>query len=85
MVMTGAKHPMAVDENTLAFKLPGGGGFTKDGINKVSITLDPADTYTVRFYRIRSTNFKLVAEYSDVYCDQLKTIFESTTGLRTNL
>lgn len=83
-VMTGAKHFVGSD-TALSFTLPGGGGFCKDGINSVRINLDPSDTYTVSFYRVRKGIPVLISSASDVYCDVLRDVFESATGLRTSL
>jgi hypothetical protein len=85
-VMTGAKGFYA-GSSELQFSLPGNPGFVKDGINKVVISLDPSDTYTVTFYRVakKGLGAKVKASFSDVYCDALRGIFERTTGLRTSL
>jgi hypothetical protein len=83
-VMTGARNMVALDSG-LQFQLSGGGGYTKNGINFVTVILDPSDTYTIRFQRLRMPNLKTVAEYSDIYADQLRPIFETETGLRTSL
>jgi len=88
-VMTGAKNFLALDSG-VRFTLPGWRGFCKDGINRVEVILDPSDTYTVIFARIRKTksglyNSKVVAKISDVYNDALRGVFESYTGLRTSL
>ncbi len=83
--MTGAKNFLG-DTNSLSFTLPS--GTAKNGINKVKVTLDPTDTYTVRFVRVgRSPSFKIteVQETSDVYADQLVRLFESATGLYLTL
>jgi hypothetical protein len=57
------------------------------GIKAIKVTLDPSDTYTVRFWRIgnRGLNVQQVAEHSDVYADNLKTVIEYETGLRLSL
>lgn len=81
-VMTGAKNFMT-GGNDLHFRIPG--NLTLNGINAVRITLDPSDTYTVIFSKIRGYNIKEIATFSDVYCDNLREIFENTTGLRTHL
>lgn len=55
--------------------------------NKCSIILNADDTYTVRFHKFnrRSLECKQVIEFEGVYCDQLKEIFESFTGLYLSL
>ena len=84
--MTGARNLVGA-EKSLNFKLPR--GFAKDGINGVQITLDPTDTYTVRFYKLGTarSGYRLtdVLVREGLYGDQLRTIFESATGLHTNL
>lgn len=78
-VMTGAKNFVA-GENMLLFSVGRG---AKAGINKVRVTLDPSDTYTVEFFRIRGVNVKTIAKHSDIYCDQLQDVFTSETGFYT--
>ena len=83
-----AKHIMS-DGPALVFQLPR--RMAKDGINAVKITLDPSDTYTMRFSKITDATLRhpykatTVREVSDVYADQLREIFESTTGLVTSM
>jgi hypothetical protein len=83
-VMTGATNFVG-SATRLTFRLPGGGGFCKSGINYVSITLDPSDTYTMQFYRIRNGNLSRIAEHSDVYFDMLQDLFEKETGVYVTL
>ena len=80
-VMTGAKNFVGMS-NGLMFGLRRG---AKNGINKVRITLDPSDTYTVEFYKIRGVNVSKVSESDMVYADSLRKTFESATGLYTSL
>lgn len=79
------RHEERASGPSLSFRLPGAGGFCKDGINCVTITLDPSDTYTVEFLRIRGQKVKTIASVSDVYNDNLREVFERYTGLRTSL
>lgn len=89
-LMTSAKEPLAL-ENGLRFKLPGGGGHIKNGINLVTVTLDWSDTYTMKFERRRfnrktlDVTCKTIAEHAGVYCDMLQDIFTKETGLYTHL
>jgi|ERR1035437_2320425 hypothetical protein len=92
IAMTGARDisglssvGIAGECDGLSFKLPGGGGFTKNGINYVKITLTPDDTYTMTFLRIRGTKIHDVEQHHGVYCDQLQTMFTSVTGLAVSL
>ena len=79
-LMTGACN-LCADANSLRLSLTD----AKDGINKVHIVLEPSDTYTVRFYRIRGANMLLVSEHTDMYFDQLQDLFEQCTGLLVTL
>src|SRR5271166_4088110 len=84
VAMTGAKHFVG-DGNVLRFKLPGGSGFCKDGINYVTVKLEASDTYTVEFFRVRALKMKQGKRYCDVYNDQLREVFTRATGLYTSL
>jgi hypothetical protein len=84
IAMTGAKNFIG-SEDGLSFKLPGGGGFCKNGINYVKIVLDPSDTYTMTFLRIRGTKVHDVAQHHGVYADMLQSMFTSETGLEVSL
>ena len=60
----------------------------KDGSTCCKVTLDPDDTYTVEFYRIRgglNPSAKVLSTTSFVHVDQLPQLFESTTGLYLSL
>jgi hypothetical protein len=82
--MTGAKDLLG-DENSLLFRLPE--RFARDGINKVRITLDLSDTYTITFLKcnFRKHEFQIVAERSGIYFDMLQPVFTEVTGLDTSL
>lgn len=82
LVMTGAKNLMA-DENALTMRLPG--TMTHNRINYLKITLDPSDTYTMEFGKIRGLNYTVIETAEDIYCDMLRDVFESTTGLLTSM
>lgn len=82
-VMTGAKNFVG-SANGLTFKLPGK-NFCKNDINCVRVILDPTDTYTMQFLKIRGTKVTTVKEVTDVYNDQLQEIFTDVTGLDTSL
>ena len=83
-VMTGARNFVATP-NSLSFQLPGGGGFCKDSINFVRITLTPADEYDIEFARNRAGRPTIVHHSKGIYCDQLQEIFTKYTGLSTHL
>lgn len=64
-------------------------------INMVQIILDPCDTYTVRFFKVKAVSkeapelphvevtWKPVSSHSDIYCDMLHDLIEEKTGLST--
>jgi len=78
--MTGSKNFVA-DANALSFHL----AKNKSRAKYCWITLDANDTYTVKFMAAadKNFNFATVAEFSDVYCDMLQSIFTDVTGLYT--
>jgi hypothetical protein len=80
--MTGAKNFLD-GGNYLQFDLPS--RFAKHGINKVRVTLSPADTYTITFWRRRGLDLKEVAKVYDVYADNLREVFTRHTGLDCTL
>jgi len=89
--MTGAKELVAT-ERGLRFRLPA--RFAKHGIVLVSIDLDPSDTYTVSFQRIKRTRvvpgvtFPEPVEVKKVvgaYAEDLQRVFTEATGLDTHL
>ncbi|UCQ29621.1 hypothetical protein DCF83_18045 (plasmid) [Edwardsiella tarda] len=81
IAMTGAKKFVALDNGGLLFVLPS--NFARNGINHVKITLDPSDTYTIVFYKVRGALIKEINSFSMIYCDQLQYIFTQETGLNT--
>lgn len=92
LVMTGAKN-LVVDGNTLRMTLPR----NCSKANRLYITLDPEDTYTMRFikYTAGRLNKKTFTWTEDkvteiktvegVYCDMLQDIFTEVTGMYTHL
>jgi hypothetical protein len=83
IAMTGARNFTADGERKLMFSIPR--RMAKNGIVKVTINLDWCDTYTIKFYRFDGFNVVLVAEYNDVYFDQLQDLFTQETGLYTTI
>lgn len=89
---TGSKNFVG-DNNTLRMTL------TKNAskANRLYITLDPDDTYTMRFFkytapRLSTKTYTFTPEkvqeiktISGVYCDMLRDIFEQTTELYTSI
>jgi len=92
LVMTGSKNILAL-ENGVRMDLV----TNISGANKLEITLDPLDTYSMRFYKYAPgrlnkktftyTDDKIVEikEMSGVYFDQLQSIFTEVTRLHTKL
>jgi len=74
--MIGAKGFVATHSG-LTFSWPARGNKP----NKIRITLDPSDTYSVEFFHIRGTAVTTVKELEGVYADSLIELFENTTGL----
>jgi hypothetical protein len=79
--MIGA-HTFVGSENSLTFKWK---ARAKDGANILRVTLDPSDTYTMEFFRYRSGKVKPLQSFEGVYAEDLRRIFESTTGLYIRL
>lgn len=82
IIMTGAKQFVALDKG-LQFGIPR--SLTKDNINKVRITVTPADLYDVEFFNIRGTKIKKVREAKGIQVSELRRVFRANTGLDTNL
>ena len=86
VMMTGAKD-FIITKNELSFKI----GRNCNSINRILISLDPSDTYTMKFCcdRLSKKTFefsrKIVNEISDVYCDMLQPVFTQYTGLETKM
>lgn len=57
----------------------------KNRANCVTIELASDDTYTVRFYAIKSFDVRPVSEREGVYADSLRSLFERETGLYLSL
>lgn len=79
--MVNARDIVA-DTNAVWFRFSGSHKF-----NKCKVTLDASDTYTVEFYKFspKKMTCDLKDSTSGVYCDQLISLFESTTGLYLSL
>ena len=57
----------------------------RNGSNCCRIRLSPDDTYRVEFLSVRGTGVKTKGDFEGVYCDSLKTLFETETGLYLSL
>jgi len=82
IAMTGARD-FVFSGNSLSFRLPA--NFARDGITHVTIRLDPSDTYSVEFKRLRGLNITDKGSVSDVYAETLRTVFTERTGLHCTL
>ena len=78
--MTGAKRfTGGADSLTMSVA-----GRNENGaVNRVRVTLDPSDTYTIESFYCRGTNAAERFKESDVYCDCLQDAFLRATGLYT--
>jgi hypothetical protein len=77
--LVGAKNFVGGD-NMLMFQVGTG---AKNKINKVRITLTPADLYNIEFFYIRGVNVKIIAKHEGIYNDMLADIFTKETGFYT--
>ena len=82
-MMTGA-HTFTGLPNGLSFRLPGGGGFCKNGVNFVRIILNAEDTYDIEFVKLRGVKFYVKAERKSIYAEDLRQVFTRETGIETN-
>jgi hypothetical protein len=80
-MMTGAKNFVS-DSGSLMFSIPK----NKSVYNRVRLTLSPHDTYDVEFLKVdRKGIITKSKELLGVFSNQLQSVFEQTTGLRTSL
>ncbi|NTZ48354.1 hypothetical protein FCM30_21690 [Lelliottia aquatilis] len=84
IAMTGAKNFLALTPG-LQLDLPKKAHFVKNGITRFCVELTPADTYTIKTWKIRGMNAQLVDTQENVYCDELQSVFTELTGLDTHL
>lgn len=92
IVMTGSKNFVA-DSETLRMTL----SKNRSKANRLWITLDADDTYTMRFFKYTAPRFNAktvtftdekiteVETLKGIYCDQLQEQFTKVTGLYTRL
>jgi hypothetical protein len=79
LFMLGAIHFVG-DSDSLRFKIRGSRIATH-----ITIRLEPSDTYTMIFDKVRGVEIKKVAVHEGVYFDGMNQIIESVTGLRCSL
>lgn len=53
--------------------------------NIIKVTLNPSDTYTMAFIKVRGMDVRTVKELDGLYADQLRSTIESVTGLAVSL
>lgn len=78
--LVGVKERGSIGGATFQFPRPGSGK-----PNVVKILVMPDDTYTVEFGSAHGYNYKVLKTVNDIYVEQLKPLFERTTGLRLSL
>lgn len=79
LFMLGACNLIA-DKNALTFKIRG-----CKTVTHIRIELDPCDTYSMTFSKVRGFEVTTVRELEGVYNDGLCQAIESVTGLATSL
>jgi len=77
--MTGATF-MTDGDNTLVVKFKG-----SRKANIMNVSLNSLDLYDVKISKYAKMNINTVAEYSNVYGEDLREMFTAVTGLYTNL
>lgn len=80
LAMTGAKGLLGLP-NGLAFQI----GRNATRANRVRVTLDASDTYTITTSRYAKLNVTPVAKLEGVYAEDLQRAFTDLTGLDTHL
>ena len=78
--MMGGKNLIA-SEDALTWKI----GRNAKNVTHVTVTLDPSDTYTIKFQRVHGLKVTDKGELSMVYADQLHALIEENTGLYLSL
>lgn len=82
LAMTGAKD-LVCHPSGLQMRLPS--RMTKNRAAWLLITLDPTDTYSLKFYNIRNLEVREVETVSGVYVESLRETFTRKTGLDVHL
>jgi len=79
LFMLGA-HEIGGTPNALAFRIRGSKAF-----NYIRVTLDPCDTYTVKFHKLFGGTIIATKVIDGVYSDGLHQVIELNTGLLCSL
>ena len=77
MFMIGATNVAHEGENKLSFRFK----MSKFANHLVIEYLPGLDLYKMVFGKIRGVDYKVVETFDQVYCDQLREIFQNRTGL----
>ena len=77
--MIGAKN-FTGDDNSLKFSFKG-----SKKANLLKVTLNSSDLYDMTFCKVRKFDFEDIREVKDVFCEDMKQIFERMTGLYLSL
>lgn len=80
VAMTGAKDFVTTD-NAISFRI----GRNTSEANKVRITLEPTDTYSVEFFQLRGIDCSTISRFEFIHVEELGDIFTRITGLRISL
>ena len=78
LFMLGAKDFVLLEKG-LRFRI----GRNSKGVNRLTITLDPSDTYIVEAEYVRAAKHRVVERCENVYVDSLHSVIEAMTGMRT--
>lgn len=82
-MMIGAKNFVKSDEERwVSFRFT---AKSKNKSNYFKMTLNGMDLYDITFGSIRGDKYTIKGEFSNCYVEDLKTIFESETGLYLSL
>ena len=74
-------HQTKAGEPTLSFKI----GRNSKTISHIYVILEASDTYRVQFLRCRKFDRTVVSEAAGVYAENLNSVIEEHTGMRTSL
>lgn len=80
LAMTGVRN-MTTTGRDLTLHMPK----VHRSVNRVTITLEANDTYSVRFMYVRSMTLTVRHVAELVHAENLRAVFETHTGLRTSL
>ena len=80
LFMIGAKNLIA-GKDYLQMRL----GRNSGGWNAIKIALNGLDLYDMTFYKIRKLTVSKEKTVDNIYCDQMRDIIETETGLVTSL